>query len=116
MTSDAPILLLGPLGTGKTGLAHRIHELRLQGRLPHVHRGTRRGEHAAASPFGTRRGVMGARGFERRGLLREADGGALVLDEVDEIGLDEQAMTLHAVETGRASAPKQVAPFRAARR
>jgi transcriptional regulatory protein RtcR len=106
MTSDAPILLLGPSGTGKTDLAARIYELKLQrrrlkGRLVHVHCGTLRGEHAMAALFGYRRGVVGGAGTERRGLLREADGGALFLDEVDELGLDEQAMILHAVETGR---------------
>lgn len=54
-----------------------------------------------AALFGYRRGVLGGAGAERRGLLREADGGALFLDEVDELGRDEQAMILHAVETGR---------------
>lgn len=104
--SDGPILLLGPSGTGKTELAARIYELKLQrrrlkGRLVHVHCGTLRGEGAMAALFGYRRGVIGGSGPERRGLLREADGGALFLDEVDALGLDEQAMILHAVETGR---------------
>ena len=105
-TTDAPLLLLGGSGTGKTELAQRIYELKLQrrrlkGRLVHVHCGTLRGEQAMAALFGYRRGVLGGAGSERRGLLREADGGALFLDEVDELGLDEQAMILHAVETGR---------------
>lgn len=104
--TDAPILLLGASGTGKTDLAHRIYELklhrrRLKGRLVHVHCGALRGDQAMAALFGYRRGVLGGAGTERRGLLREADGGALFLDEVDELGRDEQAMILHAVETGR---------------
>lgn len=70
-------------------------------RLVHVHCGALRGDQAMAALFGYRRGVLGGAGTERRGLLREADGGALFLDEVDELGRDEQAMILHAVETGR---------------
>lgn len=34
-------------------------------------------------------------------MLREADGGVLFLDEIDELGLREQAVILHAIETGR---------------
>lgn len=104
--TDAPILLLGASGAGKTELAQRIYELKLQrrrlkGRLVHVHCGALKGDQAMAALFGYRRGVLGGTGTERRGLLREADGGALFLDEVDELGRDEQAMILHAVETGR---------------
>lgn len=104
--TDAPILLLGASGTGKTALAQRIYELKLQrrrlkGRLVHVQCGALKGDQTMAALFGYRRGVLGGAGAERRGLLREADGGALFLDEVDELGRDEQAMILHAVETGR---------------
>jgi len=35
---------------------------------------------------------------ERGGLLKTADGGVLFLDEIGELGLDEQAMLLHAIE------------------
>ncbi|MEM9630437.1 MAG: RNA repair transcriptional activator RtcR [Pseudomonadota bacterium] len=104
--SDAPLLLLGDTGTGKSELAERIYELKLQrrrvkGRLVHVNCATLKGERAMSSLFGHRRGAMGNGSSDRRGLLREADGGVLFLDEINELGLDEQAMILHAVETGR---------------
>jgi transcriptional regulatory protein RtcR len=51
-----------------------------------------------ATLFGQRRGMGSSP--ERRGLLREADGGVLFLDEIDTLGPDEQAAILHAIETG----------------
>lgn len=104
--SDAPILLLGETGTGKTELAQRIYDLKLQrrrvkGRMVHVNCATLKGDHALAMLFGQRRSFTGAAGTERGGLLREADGGVLFLDELDQLGLDEQAAILHAIETGR---------------
>ncbi len=104
--SDAPLLLMGATGTGKSDLATRIYELKLQrrrikGRLVHVNCATLKGERAMSTLFGHRRGAMPGAGADRRGLLQEADGGVLFLDEIDELGLDEQAMILHAVETGK---------------
>lgn len=104
--SDAPILLLGESGTGKSELAQRIYALKLQrrrvkGRLVQVNCATLRGGVAIATLFGQRRSHTGQPGTERAGLLREADGGVLFLDEIDELGLEEQALLLHAIEAGR---------------
>jgi len=104
--SDEPVLLQGETGTGKTELAQRIYELKLQrhrikGRLVHVNCATLIGGTATATLFGQRRSFTGQAGTERTGLLREADGGVLFLDEIDMLGLEEQALLLHAIETGR---------------
>jgi len=104
--SAAPILLCGPTGAGKSQLARRIFEMkrarhRLSGRFVEVNCATLRGDSAMSALFGHVRGAFtGAQG-ERAGLLRSAHGGLLFLDEIGELGQDEQAMLLKAIEEKR---------------
>jgi transcriptional regulatory protein RtcR len=51
--------------------------------------------------FGHRKGAYTGAASERAGLLKAADKGVLFLDEVGELGLDEQAMLLRALEEKR---------------
>lgn len=104
--SDAPILLTGPTGAGKSQLARRIYDLRrdrrgVTGAFVEVNCATLRGETATSALFGHRKGAFTGAANDRPGLLRAADGGLLFLDEVGELGLDEQAMLLRALEEGR---------------
>jgi len=101
-----PILLMGPTGAGKSQLARRIFELKknrhqVAGSFVEVNCATVRGDAAMSTLFGHVRGAFTGAVKERPGLLRAANGGLLFLDEVGELGLDEQAMLLRALEEKR---------------
>jgi len=103
IASKSPLLLTGPTGAGKSQLARRIFELKrargqLAGPLVEVNCATLRGDAAMSALFGHVRGAFTGAVNERPGLLRKADGGLLFLDEIGELGLDEQAMLLRALE------------------
>ena len=101
--SDAPVLITGESGTGKTRLARYIHD---QGR---------RASHAfvalncAALPttlaeselFGVRKGAFTGADSDRPGVFVEADGGTLFLDEIGELPWDVQPKLLHTLESGK---------------
>jgi transcriptional regulatory protein RtcR len=101
--SNAPILLTGPTGAGKSMLAKRIYELRhsrhlASGRFVDVNCAHLRGDGAASALFGHTKGAYTGATTERLGFLRAADKGILFLDEIGELGADEQAMLLKAIE------------------
>jgi transcriptional regulatory protein RtcR len=101
-----PILLTGPTGAGKSQLARRIYELKksrhqISGPFIEVNCATLRGDGAMSALFGHVKGAFTGALKDRPGLLRSADGGVLFLDEIGELGLDEQAMLLRALEEKR---------------
>ena len=98
-----PFLLMGPTGAGKSRLAKRIYELKkarhsIRGEFVDVNCATLRGDGAMSALFGHTKGSFTGALKDRAGLLRSADGGVLFLDEIGELGLDEQAMLLRALE------------------
>lgn len=104
--STAPLLLSGPTGAGKSQLARRIYELRkerrrLSGAFVEVNCATLRGDGAMSALFGHVRGAFTGAAQDRAGLIRAADKGMLLLDEIGELGIDEQAMILRAIEDRR---------------
>ena len=106
IASNHPMLLTGPTGAGKSQLAKRIYELKklrnqVGGPLVSVNCATLIGDQAMSALFGHAKGAFTGAAAARDGLLRSADGGVLFLDEVGELGTDEQAMLLKAIEEKR---------------
>lgn len=104
--SKAPLLLCGPTGAGKSQLARRIYDLKkarrqVGGAFVEVNCATLRGDGAMSTLFGHVRGAFTGAAQDRPGLLKAADGGVLFLDEIGELGADEQAMALRAIEEKR---------------
>lgn len=104
--SKAPILLMGPTGAGKSFLARRVYELKkarhqIDGKFIELNCATLRGDTAPSALFGHVKGAFTGAGADRPGLLKSAHRGLLFLDEIGELGLDEQAMLLKAIEDRR---------------
>lgn len=106
IASTAPLLLTGPTGAGKSQLARKIYELKrrreqVRGEFVEVNCATLRGDQAMSALFGHIKGAFTGAMSARPGLLKAADHGLLFLDEIGELGPDEQAMLLRAIEDKR---------------
>jgi len=97
-TRPVPLVLTGETGTGKEIIAHAIHELSGRtGELVPVNCGALATSLVEAELFGHRRGAFtGAE--QRRGLIRSADRGTLLLDEIAELPLSSQAALLRVLQ------------------
>ncbi len=99
-TSDAPVLITGPTGTGKTLAARVIHTNSTRSEAPFI------SLHCSALPeqlleselFGHEKGAFTGALMSREGHLERARGGTLFLDEIADISPATQAKLLRFVE------------------
>jgi len=99
---NVPVLILGETGTGKSLLGRVIHRESMRASRPYL------AINCAGIPdslfesefFGHQKGAFTGAREGRRGLLEQAQGGSLFLDEVGELSVPQQAKLLTALEEG----------------
>ena len=100
--SNVPVLIIGETGTGKTLLAHAIHNSSARNSKPFISFNTSAMSETLLESqlFGHERGAF--TGAERmvKGKFELADGGTLFLDEIADMSQLAQAKILRAVEYG----------------
>ena len=97
-----PILIEGAVGTGKALLAQAIHAAGQRPRAPYIELDCGHHSPALIGPrlFGYEQGAF-AGAFERRtGELSRADGGTIVVDRIERMPPDAQALLASFLETG----------------
>jgi transcriptional regulator of acetoin/glycerol metabolism len=97
--SKVPVLLFGETGTGKEVLARRVHRLSgREGPFVAVNCGAIPENLVEAQLFGHVRGAFSGAVAGALGLLRSADGGTLLLDEIGDLPLTAQVALLRALQ------------------
>ncbi len=101
--TDLTVIVQGETGTGKTYVAHAIHELSRRASMAFV-----RVDVSVIPPslaeselFGARKGAYTGADRDRVGYVAAANGGTLFLDDIENIPLELQAKLLDVLETKR---------------
>jgi len=100
--SDLPVLIAGETGTGKEIVAQEVHELskRAQQRFVAFNVSAVPRDMLEGQLFGYRRGAFTGAVSDAKGLIREAEGGTLFIDEIGDLDADLQPKLLRFLESG----------------
>jgi DNA-binding NtrC family response regulator len=99
---DAPVLVVGEVGTGKESVARAIHATSRRRRAPWVSLNTARVPQPllAIEIFGIESGAAGGSSHAREGLVESADRGTLFIEDVADLPADLQARLLRVIDDG----------------
>ena len=100
--TDSPVLLMGESGTGKELFARAIHETgdRARGPFVAINCGALPEHLQESELFGYARGAFTGATQGKRGLIEEASGGVLFLDEIGEMQPAAQVKMLRVLQDG----------------
>jgi transcriptional regulator with PAS, ATPase and Fis domain len=101
-TSDVPVVLLGETGTGKTLLAHAIHNSSARSKGPFIsfNASAMSDTLLESQLFGHERGAFTGAQQTVKGKFEQADGGTLFLDEIADMSPLAQVKILRVLEYG----------------
>jgi sigma-54 dependent transcriptional regulator, acetoin dehydrogenase operon transcriptional activator AcoR len=112
--AELNVLLLGASGTGKEVVASELHGLSgRSGRFAAVNCAAIPGNLLESELFGFKRGAFSGADRDKPGLIRTADGGTLLLDEIGDMPLEAQAKLLRVLQAKEvlplgATAPERI--------
>jgi len=100
--TDAPVLLMGESGSGKSAVAREIHRASRRARAPFVavDLGAIAESGLESELFGHRRGACAGATSDRAGRIQGAQGGTLFLDEIGLSPLHVQRKLMSVIERG----------------
>lgn len=99
---DEPLLLTGETGTGKTHIAQLIHNYSgRKGKFKIIHTPGIPEGLFESEMFGHKKGAFTDAKTDRTGLVEEAAGGTLFIDEITEVSVSLQAKLLRFIESGK---------------
>jgi hydrogenase-4 transcriptional activator len=100
--STAPMLITGETGTGKEIIARAVHSVspRREREFIPFNCGGMAPELIASELFGYRRGAFTGADRDYKGVIREANGGTLLLDEIGDLPLAAQPKLLRFLQEG----------------
>lgn len=100
--AQGPVMISGESGTGKELVAHALHQQseRAEGPFVVVNCAGIPAELLEAEFFGHTRGAFTGANEARHGMLQQANGGSLFLDEISDMPVSLQAKLLRALQDG----------------